>query len=444
MKTVIMAGGKGSRIASLAPDIPKPLIPIAGRPVLEWEIEILRDQGFTDVILTVSHMAEKIISYFGDGSKWDTNITYYKEEQPLGNAGAVFKLWKSGELEAEDAGNGITCDFLLLIADAVFDIDFHRFVNYHRSRHALATLFTHPNSHPYDSGLVIADENSHIINGWLSKEDKRPLYYKNRVNAGLHILNTELLSLTDIDPASVGKNRCIDLDRDILKPLVSSSRIFAYDSSEYVKDMGTPERFRQVCADLITGRIHARNLSFRQRAVFLDLNSIISRNEGFTQSLQEFKLLPGAAEAVRLINDSVYLCIIAADWQIMAHGKAAAEQSAALQNKLETLLGKSGAYIERIYDNSRYSCVKLQAGMMCKAEKDFNLELPQCWVTGSMRNIQAGKDAGCKSVFISACEDRCSVVQMKNDDSAYVNNRADYSAADLQDAVRYILDKNRR
>ena len=123
MKVVIAAGGKGTRIQSVASDIPKPLIPIDGKPILEREIESLRDQGFTDVILTVSHMADKIKDYFGDGSRIGVNIEYYEEKEPLGNAGALFKI-----------KDELTDDFLLLIADALFDIDFNRFVSYHREK----------------------------------------------------------------------------------------------------------------------------------------------------------------------------------------------------------------------------------------------------------------------------------------------------------------------
>ena len=110
-----MAGGRGTRISALFPDIPKPLIPIQGIPVLEREICSLRDQGFTDIILTIGYMAEKIKSYFGDGSKWGVKIEYFVEDKPLGNAGALFFL-------------GLKDDFLLLNADAVFDVDFNRMV----------------------------------------------------------------------------------------------------------------------------------------------------------------------------------------------------------------------------------------------------------------------------------------------------------------------------
>lgn len=103
----------------------------------------------------------------------------------LGNAGALFKL-------------NLTEDFLLLIGDAIFDIDFVRMVNYHKRKGGLATIFTHPNSHPYDSSVVIAD-NDGAVQRWLNKEDDRPLYYKNRVNAGIHIISPKVLEKSGID-----------------------------------------------------------------------------------------------------------------------------------------------------------------------------------------------------------------------------------------------------
>ena len=121
MKAVIVAGGKGTRISSIANNIPKPMIRIGDKPVLEHEIICLRDQGFKDIILTVSYLGEIIMDYFGDGSKFGVHIDYFFEENPLGNAGALFKI--------KDKLNE---DFLLLNADALFNVDFNRFVNYHK------------------------------------------------------------------------------------------------------------------------------------------------------------------------------------------------------------------------------------------------------------------------------------------------------------------------
>ena len=165
MKTVIMAGGRGTRISLISKNVPKPMIKIEGKPVLEREIECLRDQGFTDLILTISYMADQIIDHFGSGQRLGVNIEYFIEKQPLGNAGALFKM-----------RNKLTEPFLLLNADVIFDIDFNRFVKYHKIKGGLVTLFTHPNSHPYDSGILIADKEGRVEK-WLTKEDVRPKWY---------------------------------------------------------------------------------------------------------------------------------------------------------------------------------------------------------------------------------------------------------------------------
>lgn len=405
MKTVIMAGGFGKRAANIASGIPKPLIPIAGKPILQWEIECLARQGFTDIILTVSYMADKIEDYFGDGSIFGCNITYFEEVKPLGNAGALFKLWESGELDS---------DFLLLNADSMFDVDFHRFVAFHNEHKALASLFTHPNNHPYDSGLIISDGG--VVRQWLAKEDSRPQWYKNRVNAGLHILNTGLLKLSGIKIVDAGHK--VDLDRDILKPLVSTGRIYAYDSPEYVKDMGTPERFEQVKNDLITGRVAGRNLSKPQKAIFLDRDGTINKLVGFLRDIDDFELIDGVSEAIRWINDSGYLCIVVTNQPVIARGETTFEELETIHNKMETLLGNKGAYIDALYYCPHHTdkgfegeipelkcdcdCRKPKPGMLLKAAIDFNIDLKSSWMVGDeWRDIQAGINAGCHTALIA-------------------------------------------
>lgn len=414
MKTVIMAGGKGTRISSLFPDIPKPLIPITdvngiSKPVLQWEIESLRDQGFKDIILTVSHMADKIKDFFGDGSALGVKISYYIEEQPLGNAGALFKL-------------GLDDDFLLLNADTVFDVDFNRMVDYHRSKGALATLFTHPNSHPYDSGLLIADQDG-AVQAWLSKEDDRPQYYRNCVNAGLHILSPKVLEMSGIHSGDTGtantngKTVKVDLDRQLLKPLCGKHVMYSYPSPEYVKDMGTPERFEQVSQDYRKGIVKNKNLKNRQKAIFLDRDGTINRYVGFLRNIDEFKLLPGVSEAIRKINDSGYLCIVVTNQPVIARGEVTIEQLDMIHNRMETELGKDGAYIDAIYYCPHHphkgypgeipelktdcECRKPKPGMLLQAAKDYNINLSESWMIGDGENdILAGRAAGCYTVYI--------------------------------------------
>lgn len=403
MKTILMAGGQGTRIRPIAAGIPKPMIPIGSRPVLEWEIETLRKQGFTDIILTVSYLASVIEDYFGDGSRFGVSITYYYEKIPLGNAGAVFKLWEEGML-----GEGSSCDFLLFIADAVFDIDVCRFIQFHKSHHAMASLFTHPSSHPHDSGLVIADESSHAVTGLLSKEDKRPEFYRNRTNAGLHILNTEILKQSGIHPDTVGIARRVDLERDILKPLIGSGKIFAYDSPEYVKDMGTPERFASVSEELIRGRVAARSLRYFQSAVFINGNVMVKQNGGFLDSCKISGLKEGVAEAIKQLNNSDYLCIVCINQPVNGGNSMTAEGLDEARNKIETMLAIQGAFPNAFYISQKDCQKNTEADFLKRAACDYHIRLENSWVISDKeQDVVTGKAARCRTVLLSKGKAGC-------------------------------------
>ena len=416
MKTVIMAGGRGTRIASVANDVPKPMINICGKPILEHQIDNLKACGLTDIILVIGYLGEKIKDYFGDGSRFGVCIEYFIEDHPLGTAGALFKMPQ------------LTEDFLLLCGDVIIDVDFNRFIAFHREKKAWAGLVAHPNGHPYDSSLLVTEieapkmaggmpVDTHQVICWMAKEDER-LYYKNRVNAGIELISPELLKETmkNFVPRHPETPDKIDLDRDVLKINIGSGRIYAYDTPEYVKDMGTPDRFFEVENDIKTGKVHAHNLKNRQKAIFLDRDGTINKMVGFITKPEQFELLPGVAKAIKAINKSGYLAIVITNQPVIARGDCTFEQLQTIHNKMETELGKEGAFVDAIYvcphhtdkgfsgERHEYKCDcdcrKPKPGLLLQAAKDFNIDLSQSYMIGdSDGDVRAGENAGVKEAI---------------------------------------------
>ena len=416
MKTVIMAGGRGTRIASVANDVPKPMINICGKPILEHQIDNLKACGLTDIILVIGYLGEKIKDYFGDGSRFGVCIEYFIEDHPLGTAGALFKMPQ------------LTEDFLLLCGDVIIDVDFNRFIAFHREKKAWASLVAHPNGHPYDSSLLVTEieapkmaggmpVDTHQVICWMAKEDER-LYYKNRVNAGIELISPELLKETmkNFVPRHPETPDKIDLDRDVLKINIGSGRIYAYDTPEYVKDMGTPDRFFEAENDIKTGKVHAHNLKNRQKAIFLDRDGTINKMVGFITKPEQFELLPGVAKAIKAINKSGYLAIVITNQPVIARGDCTFEQLQTIHNKMETELGKEGAFVDAIYvcphhtdkgcsgERPEYKCDcdcrKPKPGLLLQAAKDFNIDLSQSYMIGdSDGDVKAGENAGVKEAI---------------------------------------------
>ncbi|MBF1568505.1 MAG: HAD-IIIA family hydrolase [Prevotella shahii] len=411
MKAVIMAGGKGTRIAAVRSDLPKPMIPVCGKPILEWQIENLKASGLTDIVLVIGHLGEVIKDYFGDGSRWGVTISYFIETQPLGTAGALFRMPELQE------------DFLLMSGDVMLDVDFNRFINFHKDHEALASLTVHPNNHPFDSSLIVTEIlpasnggmpiHTNRVVKWMNKEDER-LYYRNVVNAGIEMISPRLLEEARAKLPSLDK---VDLDRDVLKPAIESGKIYAYETSEYIKDMGTPERLVEVENDLLSGKIAAHNLSVKQKAVFLDRDGTINKTSGFLTDINDFELIEGAAEAIRQINKSGYLVVVVTNQPVIARGDCSFEQLQEIHNKMETLLGKEGAFIdglflcphhtdkgfegERIEYKLDCECRKPKAGLFVQAQKALNIDLSQSYMVGdSAIDIKAAENAGCKKAFL--------------------------------------------
>ena len=395
MLTIIMAGGKGTRLASIAGNIPKPMISICGKPILEYQIDCLKNNGLAEIVIVIGHLGQNIVDYFGDGSDFGCKISYYKETEPLGTAGALYKI-------ESIINNGE--DFILLNGDIIFDIDFNRMISFHKNHKALVSLAVHPNNHPYDSALIECNKDNQIT-AWINKEDERT-YHKNLVNAGIHIISPDLLKKCPKEKEKV------DLDRDILKKMIPVGCIYGYITPEYIKDMGTPERFAQVSNAIRNDMVKSKNLSLRQKCIFLDRDGTINELNNFVSKPEDFVLIDGAAKAIRKINESGYLAIVITNQPVIARGEIDFQTLDLIHKKMETELGKHGAYIDDLFFCPHHpdrgfpgeipelkidcDCRKPKPGMILEAAAKYNIDLRKSYMVGDHeRDMEAGAAAGC-------------------------------------------------
>jgi D,D-heptose 1,7-bisphosphate phosphatase len=376
------------------PDLPKPMIPAAGKPLLRHQIEALAAQGIRRITLIVGYRADVIRSYFGDGRDFGAAIDYITEDEPLGTGGAMSLLPREKTL--------------ILMGDVYVDMDFGRFIRFHDEHNAGVSLFAHPNSHPSDSDAVVTDGQARVT-AWKSKHDERKEDLRNLANAGIYIFSASAL------PSGEARKR--DLDRNVIAALVPSGKVFAYRSPEYVKDMGTPERLESVEHDVKNGVTAARNLKNKQRAVFLDRDGTINAEDGFITNPERIRLLPGIAASIAMLNSSRLPAICVTNQPVVARGEASFEGLEAVHARLDVLLGREGAYLDDLLfcphhpdrgfegEITEYKidcdCRKPKPGMLFRAAERYNIDLNRSYMIGDRTSdIAAGRSAGAKTIGV--------------------------------------------
>ena len=430
-KAVIMAGGQGTRLQGVNKDIPKAMFPICGKPIIVYQLENLKKCGITDVIIIVGHLGDVIKDAIGDGSSYDVKVSYIIEESPLGTGGALAYL-----------RNKIVEDFFLVFGDLVLDIDWDRFMTFHKNHHSVLTLFGHPSSHPFDSDLIDVDENGRVRK-ILSKKEKRDFYYHNLCNAGIYRVSKDVIDRLDATyPVR------LDFDKDIMIPMIHKHEVFVYQSSEYVRDMGTPDRLKSVENDVRNKLIEKRSLCNPQKAIFLDRDGTINKLNGFISNPIDFELLDGVTNAIRSINKSGYLAIVITNQPVIARGECTVEGLDEIHKKMETLLGLKGAFLDAIYYCPHHpdkgfkgevaelkmncDCRKPKTGMIDRAVKRFNIDLDDSWFVGdSTMDVQTGINAGIKNILLYTGEG--------GKDGKY-EAKADYEADSLLEAVNLVTE----
>jgi D,D-heptose 1,7-bisphosphate phosphatase len=406
-QVVIIAGGRGTRLRARIGDLPKALAPVAGRPLIGRQLDVVARHGWRDVLILTGHGAEAIERFCQDGSAWGLDVRYRRETEPLGTAGALFQ-----------AVPELAERLVVLYGDTLLDVDLARMVAAHAHVGADATLLIHPNDHPADSDLVETDET-----GWIRAFHAYPhpagLWRHNLVNAAAYVMERRTLS------SGSG-----DIAKDLFPEwLARGARLWAYRTAEYIRDAGTPERLDQAEADWAAGRVGPPPPA-GWPAVFLDRDGTLTRDTGLVCRPEQLTLFDDTAQAVRALNQSGRLAVVATNQPVIARGDCDEPQLAIIHAKLETLLGQEHAYLDGIYHCPHHpdggyagerpelkiacDCRKPRPGLLLRAAAELRIDLRRSWMVGdSTVDLAAAAAAGTRSVLVrtgnAGTDRRCDV-----------------------------------
>ncbi len=239
MKIVIMAGGEGTRLRPLTCNIPKPMVPIANKPIMEYTLELVNKFGITDIAVTLQYMPEIIKDYFGSGRDFGVNIRYFTENSPLGTAGSV----KNAEDFLDDT-------FVVISGDALTDVDLDNAIEFHKKNQALATLVLTKVNVPLEYGVVVTD-NSGRITRFLEKPSWGEVF-SDTVNTGIYILEPEILKM-------LNKSETIDFSKDLFPYILKSGLpIYGYTTKSYWCDIGDLKAYYHAHMDVFEGKVKVK------------------------------------------------------------------------------------------------------------------------------------------------------------------------------------------
>lgn len=430
---IVLAGGKGTRLREISAEwgeLPKPLVPIGGVPVLEHQIRWLGRAGVRDILVLGQYQIEKLREFAAQVNIDGVRIRIEEEPEPLGTAGAVLRAHRMGLLAER---------FWVVYGDTMLAVDAAPMLHRHAQSRAQATLFLHPNDHPADSDLVSVD-----VQGWVTAFHGYPhapgLDLPNLVNAALYVMERECLN--GVLPENAGK---VDFGKDFFpKALAAGKKLLGYRSADYIKDMGTTERYRKVQRHFLEGRIRSMR---GEGAIFLDRDGTLNTRHGYVRTPDQLQLLPGAAQALRQINQAGLRTALITNQPVIARGECTWEGLQRIHNRLETLLGAEGAWLDQIYFcphhpdagfpgevaelKIRCECRKPGSKMLRDAAMEMGVDLTRSWMVGDASvDVAAGKNVGAKTILLRTGEAGQDWKTLE---------RPDFECVDLADAVDLIL-----
>ena len=428
----IVAGGKGSRMGGAFEGLPKALIPIGGKPVLQHQLELAAGAGVREVSVFAGHLADRIAEFVGDGSRFGLKVRLLVEAEPLGNAGGV--LAALDELPEQ---------LFVIYGDVMAAVDLKAMGAFHLERGADFTTLAHPNDHPADSDLLEVDPDDGVT-------AVRPCphppgeWFCNLVNAALYAVRRDALRILPAGGAA-------DFSKDVMPHLIGAgAKVLAWRSSDYIKDMGAPGRLERVEADFRAGRIRLPAPGRGRKAVFLDRDGTVNVERPFLSRAEDFELLPGVGDALRRLRQAGYRLVLVTNQPVIARGEASEADVARIHRRLEWELGEAGAFLDAIYlcphhpeagfpgERSELKvacdCRKPATGLVERACRELGIDAASSWMVGDQtRDIEMARRAGLRSVLVRT--------GLAGGDGAF-ECRPDAEAADIAEAAELIAQSH--
>jgi D,D-heptose 1,7-bisphosphate phosphatase len=396
LTAVIIAGGQGKRVRSIS-NKPKCLFKYEKKFLLEIIYKKLINNNIKDIILITGYKSQLIEKKLKKKIK---NIKLIKESFPLGTAGCL-KLIPNNDN-----------DILVIFGDLLFDLDIKKVFEFHKKKKSDLTLLVHPNAHPYDSDLVVKDSNSKLIK-IIKKPHRTGIIYNNLVMMGIFLINKKLLHLI--------KNQK-DMKTDFTKHFIISllkkkKKIFCYETREYCKDMGTPDRYSQTLKDYRERKPLIFNSRKKVPAIFLDRDGVINKDLGPFKYSDPLDLYKDVILSLKLINRSNYLSVLITNQPHVAKGFITMKYLVNSFKKLETKLGNNKTFLDKIYFCPHYpvsgfkgeikklkincECRKPKIGLLLRAEKDLNIDMKKSYFIGNSEvDYNAALKSGVKPIIV--------------------------------------------
>tara|TARA_B100000242_G_scaffold16732_1_gene10280 strand:- start:12927 stop:14183 length:1257 start_codon:yes stop_codon:yes gene_type:complete len=400
-QAIITLGGKGTRLELITKGIPKPLYPINGISTLERAIIILTSQGIKEFIFFINFKPElfeinvkKLIKQF------NIKIKLIFEDYPKGEAGSLFECLES----LEDT-------FLFINGDIVFDLDILKFNNYHLLKQSDITIITHLTNHPDDSDCIIESPSLSIAEYKLKN-----IYNQNKSfflgNAGMAIVSKKVLISLKKEIKSFPEQ--VSLFRDIvINALKINFNVFSYNTSEYLKDMGTPKRFKSVESDLKNNIVSNRSYRKKQKVLFLDRDDTLIKcpSKKYILEKNNISFFEDRIKKISQISDNFDFCLIITNQPQISMGlttwQKVIEINGFVINKCQQLgLNIAGFYLCPHHPHSGFLnevsnlkvncfCRKPSPGLFIEAAYMRNIELKESLLIGdSERDFYASKNTG--------------------------------------------------